>query len=155
MFIEHSVPNPDFVVFWFDPPVFPQQLSLVPFRVNNAGPDSDFQAWAGRSPKNFSLDDLVGLSFAKLESQLELTKLDENTTTWTGKRMATFSPSNIASDLLILRAGVDTVSTQFTAARPDSRYRRWRPRRCRCCRRLLLFATRKGVLVGLKRSSTK
>lgn len=109
---QHTIDNigqQDFVAFLFSTPVVPTDLRLRPYEVDGAGPDSDFQAWVGEVSAGFMPTDLAGLTFAALESSLYLTRLDENTTSSTDTRTASLSPSGVMGNLLIVRAGADSV----------------------------------------------
>jgi hypothetical protein len=104
---QHTVDNigqQDFVAFLFSESVILTDLRLRPFEVDDRGPDSDFQAWVGQVPGGF---DLEGLTFAALDAAL--TRMDENITGSTSTRTASLSPSGMMGNLLIVRAGVDSI----------------------------------------------
>jgi hypothetical protein len=106
----HTVDNigqRDFVAFFFNTPVIPTQMVLKPFWVEGTDgyKDSDFQAWVGQADS--ITGGLSGKTFNDLDTYL--TPLDENKTSSTSQRLATLAPEDILGNLLILRAGVDSI----------------------------------------------
>lgn len=115
----HTVDNvfkQDFVVFFFAQPVIPYSVTLRPYPITAGNHryawDTDFQAWAGVVGNDFLIDSLAGKNFNYLTTIL--TKLPENIDSRTGAasfadREAFFNPADVMANLLIIRAGVDSI----------------------------------------------
>ena len=76
-------------------------MKLVPFCVDGGPNDSDFQNWFGDSIE------LAGKTFADLDLLLE--EGIENTTGSTSGRTATLNLAGETGNLLIIRAGADSI----------------------------------------------
>jgi hypothetical protein len=101
-----NIGQQDFIAFFFSEPVYPSELTLV------ASEDTDFQAWVGLTSLDLDdPEDIAGLSFDDLDSMLvRLDEIQNQDQVYSGdERTATLSPLGNLGDILIVRAGIDSI----------------------------------------------